>query len=174
MPPGTRHRSPGPLAGIADPLYLLPSEGRAVASLDSDGTGWSRRTWGTWKTSAPPGPGASAATTSATDVRSRRGGPQLQARDRRRHQAAYEDRRAGRPGAMQVILVDRLVVEQPVESHGIAECACRVARSPRAVSTVLAELAGLAAAGRLNDPKWERALRVLETLNQVLMRRPPT
>lgn len=38
MPPGTRHRSPGPLAGIADPLYLLPSEGRAVGSLDSDGT----------------------------------------------------------------------------------------------------------------------------------------
>ena len=79
--------------------------------------------------------------------------------------AAYEDRRARKPEAFQVRIVERTVVETVEvtrtvdEGHDIVECVRRVCSSPRAVTNVLISVSGLAKAGTLQlDGKWQRAL----------------
>lgn len=81
--------------------------------------------------------------------------------------AAYEERRAKKPGAVQVKLVDRVIIEtSAVKAHRIADCFEEVIASPRAVANVLEELTDLARNRRLvDDPKWARALRAIDDLN---------
>lgn len=65
--------------------------------------------------------------------------------------AAHEARRTARPGAFEVKVVDRVVVE----SHDLAGCVNRVIDSPAACRRVLQALTRLAADGTLDtDPKW--------------------
>jgi hypothetical protein len=89
--------------------------------------------------------------------------------------AAYDDRRARKPGAFQVRLVERTIVETvettPTvqESHDIAECARRVAGSPRAVTNILGGIAAQARAGALQlDPRWGPVARAIAGLNRAL------
>lgn len=117
------------------------------------------------------------------------GGPMPNAADtgRRRvycsaacRKAAYEDRRAKRPGAVQVKLVDRVVVEtlETVkvvdEGHGIASCIANVAASPRACVNILRHLTDLARNEQLVDePRWQPVVRALADLNKALEGRAP-
>jgi hypothetical protein len=93
--------------------------------------------------------------------------------------AAYEDRRAKRPGAVQVKIVDRVVVETREtvkvvdEGHGIAGCVAHVAASPRACVNILKHLADMARSEQLlDDQRWQPVLRALADLNQTVEGRP--
>lgn len=86
--------------------------------------------------------------------------------------AAYEDRRARKPEAFQVRIVERKVVVsvetiRPIDDgHDIVECVGRVSESPRAVTNVLAVLRGRVRAGALRlDGKWAPALRAIAELS---------
>lgn len=89
--------------------------------------------------------------------------------------AAYEDRRARKPEAFQVRVVDR-TIERTIETtrtvdegHDLLECVRRVAASPRAVTNILASLAGAALTGTLqHDPRWAPAARAITDLNRAL------
>lgn len=90
--------------------------------------------------------------------------------------AAYDDRRARKPEAFQVRIVERTVVETVEithtvdEGHDIVECVRRVSSSPRAVTNVLIGLSGLAKAGTLQlDGKWQPAARALAELNRAIL-----
>lgn len=90
--------------------------------------------------------------------------------------AAYEDRRARKPEAFQVRIVERTVVESVEttrtvdEDHDIVECVRRVSSSPRAVTNVLAGASGLAKAGTMQlDGKWLPAARALAELNRAML-----
>jgi len=87
--------------------------------------------------------------------------------------AAHYDRRARRPEAFQVRVVDRGVVETVEiirtvnEGHDIAECVRRVCGSPRAATNVLTALSGLVRSGTvLMDGKWAPAVRSIVDLNR--------
>jgi hypothetical protein len=89
--------------------------------------------------------------------------------------AAYEDRRAKKPGAVQVKLVDRLVVET-VETtrvidrgHTISQCLDTVADSPRAAANLPGSLtARIKNDEVLHDPKWQPVLRALAELTNTV------
>jgi hypothetical protein len=90
--------------------------------------------------------------------------------------AAYEDRRARKPEAYQIRIVERTVVETVEvfrtvdEGHDMIECVRRVSSSPRAVTNVLIGVSGLAKAGTLQiDGKWLPAARALAELNQTVL-----
>lgn len=94
--------------------------------------------------------------------------------------AAYEDRRAKRPGAVQVKLVDRVIVETREtvkivdEGHGIAGCVANVAASPRACVNILRHLTDLARNEQLlADPRWRPVGRALADLIKAVAGRPP-
>jgi hypothetical protein len=93
--------------------------------------------------------------------------------------AAYEDRRAKRPGAVQVKLVDRVIVETHEtvkvvdEGHGIVGCVANVTGSPRACANVVAHLAGMARTKQLlDDPKWKPVVRAIADLNRAIVDKP--
>lgn len=86
--------------------------------------------------------------------------------------AAYEDRRARKPEAFQVRIVERTLVETVEtirtidEGHDIVECVRRVSESPRAVTNVLAVLRGLVRVGALRlDGKWAPVVRAIAELS---------
>ena len=82
--------------------------------------------------------------------------------------AAYEARRSGRAHSFAVKVVERVVVQE----HDINECVRRVKASPVATRHVLYEVVRLVdAMTLLHDPKWERALRAVEPLQDALRRR---
>lgn len=82
--------------------------------------------------------------------------------------AAYEARRSKLKGAVTVRVVERVVVQE----HEINECVRRVKASPVATRHVLYEVVRLVdATTLLHDPKWERALRAVEALQDALHRR---
>ncbi len=75
--------------------------------------------------------------------------------------AAHEARRTAAPGAFEVKVVDRVVVE----SHDLTECVARVVASPSACRHVLAALTRLAGDGTLGaDPKWRPAHTATQSL----------
>jgi hypothetical protein len=81
--------------------------------------------------------------------------------------AAYEARRSGREHAVSVKVVERVVVKE----HHINECVRRVQASPVALRHVLYQVVGLVDARTLLcDPKWQRALRAVEALQNALIR----
>jgi hypothetical protein len=93
--------------------------------------------------------------------------------------AAYEDRRAKRPGAVQVKLVDRVIVETHErikvvdEGHNIIKCVVNVAQSPRACANVVGHLTGMARNKELlDDPKWQPVVRAIEELNKAILGKP--
>jgi hypothetical protein len=69
--------------------------------------------------------------------------------------AAYEARRARKPAAFEVKVVQTRVVER----HDIRECVEQVKMSPVACCNVLLHLTELLDTGELHrDPKWERVI----------------
>ena len=87
--------------------------------------------------------------------------------------AAHDDRRARKPEAFQVRIVDRDVVKTVEiartvnEGHDIAECVRRVCGSPRATANVLTALSGLIRSHTvLVDGKWAPAVRSIVDLNR--------
>ncbi|MGV8966852.1 MAG: hypothetical protein ACOH2F_11295 [Cellulomonas sp.] len=79
--------------------------------------------------------------------------------------AAHEARRTGAPGAFEVKVVERVVVE----SHDLAGCVARVIASPAACRRVLQALAALAADGTLvTDPKWRPTQEAAKALGAVV------
>jgi hypothetical protein len=89
--------------------------------------------------------------------------------------AAHDDRRARRPEAFQVQIVDRAVVETVAivrtvnEGHDIAECVRRVCGSLRAVTNVLTALSGLVRSGAvLVEGKWAPVVRSIVELNRAI------
>jgi hypothetical protein len=81
--------------------------------------------------------------------------------------AAYEARRSGREHAFSVKVIERVVVKE----HHINECVRRVQASPVAVRHILYQVVGLVDAQTLlYDPKWQRALRAVEALQDALRR----
>lgn len=90
--------------------------------------------------------------------------------------AAYDDRRARRPEAFQVRVVDRAVVETVEtistvdEGHDIVECVKRVCGSPRAVTNVLSALSGLIRSGTLQvDGKWAPVVHTITQMNRAIL-----
>ena len=82
---------------------------------------------------------------------------------------AHEARRTGAPGAFEVKVVDRVVVE----SHDLAGCVARVIASPAASRRVLQALSALAADGTLGtDPKWRPTHEAAEGLGTVVSGAP--
>ena len=89
--------------------------------------------------------------------------------------AAYDDRRARKPEAFQVRVVERTVVETVEtistidEGHDIIECVRRVCGSPRAVTNVFSALSGLVRSRTLRlDGRWAPAVRALAQLNSAI------
>jgi hypothetical protein len=89
--------------------------------------------------------------------------------------AAYDDRRARKPEAFQVRVVERTVVETVEtistidEGHDIIECVRRVCGSPRAVTNVLSALSGLVGSGTVRlDGRWAPAVRAVAQLNYAI------
>ena len=89
--------------------------------------------------------------------------------------AAHDERRARKPEAFQVRVVDRAVVETVEiirtvdEGHDIAECVRRVCGSPRAITNVLTALSGLVRSGTLlMGSKWAPAVRSIAGLNRAI------
>jgi len=87
--------------------------------------------------------------------------------------AAQDHRRARKPEAFQVRIVDRDVVKTVeiirtvTEGHDIAECVWRVCESPRATANVLAALCGLIRSHTvLMDGKWAPAVRSIVDQNR--------
>lgn len=90
--------------------------------------------------------------------------------------AAFDDRRARKPEAFQVRVVERTVVETVEtistvdEGHDIVECVRRVYESPRAVTNVLSALRGLVRSDTLQlDGRWAPAVRAINELNHAIL-----
>lgn len=90
--------------------------------------------------------------------------------------AAYDDRRARKPEAFQIRVVERIAVETVEtisavdEGHDIIECLRRVCGSPRAVTNVLSALSGLVRSGTLRlDGKWAPVVRAITELNRAIL-----
>lgn len=79
--------------------------------------------------------------------------------------AAYEERRARKPDATRVRLVEQQVVE--TLEHDITECARRVAESPRGVANVLKSVTALIDKPEFDGPEWEPAFRQIQRLLRV-------
>ena len=81
--------------------------------------------------------------------------------------AAYDDRRARKPEAFHVRIVDRTVVKTVEmirtidEGHDITECVRQVCGSPRAVANVRSDTL-------LLDNKWAPAVRLIVDLNRAV------
>jgi ribosomal protein L40E len=89
--------------------------------------------------------------------------------------AAHDDRRARKPDAFQVRIVDSGVVEKVEiirtvnEGHDIAECVRRVCGSSRATTNVLTALSGLVRSRTvLIDGKWAPVVRSIVDLNRAV------
>lgn len=89
--------------------------------------------------------------------------------------AAYEQRRARKPDATRIKLVDRVVVEHHEtvkvvnEGHGIVTCVVNVAQSPRACANVVAHLAGMVRNKELLEAnEWAPVVRAIEDLNRAI------
>ena len=87
--------------------------------------------------------------------------------------ASYEDRRARKPEAFQVRVVERTVVETVEsistvdEGHDIIECVRRVCESPRAVTNVLMALNDVVQSGTIRfDGRWTAAFRAVTRLDR--------
>ena len=100
------------------------------------------------------------------------GRPRLYCRPKCR-KASYEDRRARKPGAFQVRVVERTVVETvestPTidEGHDVLGCVRRVCESPRAVTNVLIALNHQVRSGTMRfDGRWTPAFRALTELDR--------
>ena len=79
--------------------------------------------------------------------------------------AAHEARRTQKPGAFEVKIVDRIVVEE----HDLTECVNRVISSPAACRRVLHALVNLSLDGPLrDDPKWDSTLTAAHSLGDAL------
>ncbi|GAB3851823.1 hypothetical protein GCM10028801_01940 [Nocardioides maradonensis] len=94
--------------------------------------------------------------------------------------AAYEQRRARKPEATIVKVVDRVVVERHEtttvvdKGHDINRCMLNVAQSPRACANVIAHLAGMARNNELLDSgEWAPVVRALGDLGDALNGDPP-
>ncbi|MGH3472100.1 MAG: hypothetical protein ACRDPG_08675 [Nocardioidaceae bacterium] len=93
--------------------------------------------------------------------------------------AAYEMRRARKPEAIRVKLVDLVITETREsvkvvdEGHGIVTRVVNVAQSPRAFANVVGHLAGMARNKEpLDDPKWQPVVRAIEDLNKAILGKP--
>jgi ribosomal protein L40E len=89
--------------------------------------------------------------------------------------AAYDDRRARKPEAFHVRIIDRTVVKTVEkirtidEGHDITECVRQVCGSPRAIANVLVALNGLVRSDTLLlDNKWAPAVRLIVDLNRAI------
>lgn len=92
--------------------------------------------------------------------------------------AAYEKRRARKPDATIVKVVDRVVVETHEtvidKGHDIGTCQFRVAQSPRACTLIVQHLAGLARKNELLDSnEWAPTVRAIEDLFTAITGPPP-
>lgn len=92
--------------------------------------------------------------------------------------AAYEERRARKPDATIVKVVDRVVVEHHEtvidKGHDIGTCQFRVAQSPRACTLIVQHLVGMARNNELlEDPKWQPTVRAIEDLFNAITAPPP-
>ena len=90
--------------------------------------------------------------------------------------AAYDDRRARKPEAFQIRVVERIAVETVEtistvdEGHDLIECLRRVCASPRAVTNVLSALSGVVRSGTLRlDGKWAPVVRAITELNRAIL-----
>ncbi|MBW9210516.1 hypothetical protein KV100_12715 [Mumia sp. zg.B21] len=82
--------------------------------------------------------------------------------------AAYEQRRAKKPGAVRVQVVERVVVETR-RGHLITDCADRVTDSQHAVEYVIDNLTALARIHHwTRDPRWRGVLRAVDDLNTAI------
>ena len=89
--------------------------------------------------------------------------------------AAYEQRRARKPVATIVKVVDRVVVETREtvkvidEGHNLLKCVVNVAQSPRACANVVVHLAGMARNKELVEAnEWAPVVRAIEDLNRAI------
>ncbi len=92
--------------------------------------------------------------------------------------AAYEARRARRPDATIVKVVDRVVVERHEtivdKGHDINTCVFRVAQSPRACTNIVQHLAGMARNKELLEAnEWAPTVRAIEDLFATITGPPP-
>ena len=92
--------------------------------------------------------------------------------------AAYEKRRARKPDATIVKVVDRVVIETHEtvidKGHDIGTCQFRVAQSPRACTLIVQHLAGLARKQELLDNnEWAPTVRAIEDLFAAITGPPP-
>lgn len=74
--------------------------------------------------------------------------------------AAHDARRARKPGAFEVKIVERTVVD----GHDLTECVNRVSGSPAACRRVLLELARMVREDQMRDPKWDSTRAAANTL----------
>lgn len=94
--------------------------------------------------------------------------------------AAYEARRARRPDATRVKVVDRVVVERHEttkvidEGHNLLKCVLNVTQSPRACANVVGHLAGMARNKELLEAnEWAPTVRAIEDLFAAITGPPP-
>ena len=94
--------------------------------------------------------------------------------------AAYEKRRARKPDATIVKVVDRVVVERHEtvkvidEGHNLLKCVVNVTQSPRACANVVGHLAGMARNNELLDAnEWQPVVRAIEDLFTAITGPPP-
>lgn len=94
--------------------------------------------------------------------------------------AAYEMRRARRPDATRIKVVDRVVVERHEtvkvvdEGHNLLKCVVNVTASPRACTNVVGHLAGMARNNELLDAnEWQPVVRAIEDLFAAITGPPP-
>ena len=95
--------------------------------------------------------------------------------------AAYEKRRARKPDATIVKVVDRVVVERHEtvkvvdEGHNLIKCVVNVTQSPRACANVVGHLAGMARNNELLDAnEWQPVVRAIEDLFTAITGPPPS
>ena len=86
-------------------------------------------------------------------------------------------RRARKPDATIVKVIDRVVVERHEtlidKGHDITKCMLNVAQSPRACANLVGHLAGTIRAGELpTDPKWEPVVRAISGMNKAITEVP--
>ena len=82
--------------------------------------------------------------------------------------AAYEQRRAKKPDATRIKVVERVVVETR-PGHLITDCADRVTDSQHAVEYVIDNLTALARIHHwTRDPRWQGVLRAVDDLNTAI------
>jgi hypothetical protein len=89
--------------------------------------------------------------------------------------AAYEQRRARRPDATRIKVIDRVVVERHEtvkvvdEGHNLLKCVLNVTQSPRACANVIGHLAGMVRNKELLEAnEWAPVVRAIEDLNRAI------